>query len=346
MSDESKQEKAVVEYVPFGGDSKVKLSIQIVKQLICVPTKSGKICSEADAIKFMAMCQARKLNPWEGDAFLIGYDGQHGPTYSLITAHQAFLKRAEVNTEYDGMESGVVVEKDGKIEDIQGDFTTGGQKVLGGWARVFFKNRSHPMYKRIRLSRFQKSFGVWQDDPAGMICKCAEADALRSSFPTMLGGLYIREEKDAHGIEIVDAKVEPVSNGRNAATPLPKEPSPFESDPTPKQTAAPTPAASPVRKRQSRLKPKPEPEVTEPPAAAEPTRATENRYLLNQRLAVGGYNELQFLEVCNKNEWLGKGRKWDNLNDVPDDMLAVFLTDDEWTVVQTQLEKVPSNVKD
>jgi hypothetical protein len=29
-----------------------------------------------------------------------------------------------------------------------------------------------------------------------MIVKCAEADALRSSFPTMLGGLYMREEVD------------------------------------------------------------------------------------------------------------------------------------------------------
>jgi hypothetical protein len=29
-----------------------------------------------------------------------------------------------------------------------------------------------------------------------MICKCAEADSLRSSFPTMVGGLYLREEMD------------------------------------------------------------------------------------------------------------------------------------------------------
>lgn len=340
MSSEKQPEKAIVEFIPFGGDSKVKLSIDIVKRLICVPTKSGKICSDTDAIKFMAMCNARKLNPWEGDAFLIGYDGHAGPTYSLITSHQAFLKRAELNPEFDGMESGVVVEKEGQIEDIQGDFTTGGQKVLGGWARVFFKNRSHPMYKRIRLSRFQKSFGVWQDDPAGMICKCAEADALRSSFPTMLGGLYIAQERDSQAaIEILDAKVEPVSNGRNAVTSLPKEePSPFVSDPTPKQEAAPQPtAAPPVRKKQSRLKPKEEP-------AQEPMAT--NRTELNARLLVGGFNELQFLEVCNKNEWLGKGRKWDSLDDVPDDMLEVFLRPDEWTVVEVQLEKIPSNVKD
>ena len=30
--------------------------------------------------------------------------------------------------------------------------------------------------------------------PAGQIVKCAEADSLRSSFPTLLGGLMIQEE--------------------------------------------------------------------------------------------------------------------------------------------------------
>src|SRR5215469_6425089 len=226
MAQEKQPDKAVVEFVPFGGDSKLKLSITIVKELICVKTKTGKICSDTDAIKFMAMCQARKLNPFEGDAFLIGYDNRdkpNEPNFSLITAHQAFLKRAEVNDEYDGMESGVVVEKDGKIEDIAGDFTSQGQKVVGGWARVHFKNRKYPMYKRLRLSRFQKPFGIWQEDPAGMIVKCAEADALRSSFPTMLGGLYIQAEQPTQTIEIVEAKVvEPatkeISNGRAALT--------------------------------------------------------------------------------------------------------------------------------
>lgn len=184
-----------MEYVPFGGQDKIKLTVAIVQNLICVKTKSGKICSPADAIKFMMLCQARKLNPFEGDAYLIGYESRDGvPTFSLITAHQAFLKRAEVNTEYDGMKSGIIVEQDDELKDLEGDFYTNGQKVVGGWATVYFKNRKQPMHKRIRLERFKKSFGIWLDDAAGMICKCAEADALRSSFPTMLGGLYIKEE--------------------------------------------------------------------------------------------------------------------------------------------------------
>lgn len=192
-----------MEFIPFGGKDAIKLTVKIIQNLVAVKTRSGKTCSDNDAIKFMLMCRARLLNPFEGDAFLIGYDSKDGPSFSLITAHQAFLKRAELNAEYDGMESGVIVRDgdEGAPYEIEGDFHLPSQTVLGGWARVHFKNRKHPMYKRVRLARFQKSFGVWQDDPAGMIVKCGEADALRSAFPTMLGGLYLREEQDIAGAE-------------------------------------------------------------------------------------------------------------------------------------------------
>lgn len=188
-------ESKFTEYVPFGAQDKIKLSIEMVKSLIAVKTKSGKTCSDTDAIKFIAMCSARRLNPFEGDAFLIGYDSrEEGPKYSLITAHQAFLKRAELHPEYNGMKSGVIVKRGDQVLDLEGDFYLEGDEVLGGWATVHFKSREHPMHKRVRLKRFQKSFGIWQEDPAGMVVKCAEADALRSSFPTMLGGLYLKEE--------------------------------------------------------------------------------------------------------------------------------------------------------
>lgn len=188
-------EEKTMEFVPFGAQDKIRLSIKIIQNLVAVKTKSGQTCSENDAIRFMMMAQARRLNPFEGDAYLIGYDGRDGATFSLITAHQAFLKRAELNPEYDGMQSGVIIKtEDGQIKEHEGDFYMTGETVIGGWAKVFFKNRKQPMYKRVRLERFKKSFGIWVDDPAGMICKCAEADALRSSFPTMLGGLYLREE--------------------------------------------------------------------------------------------------------------------------------------------------------
>ena len=184
----------MVEFAPFGSEDLIKLSVNMVKSMIAVPTKTGAMPSDKDCNKFIALCIARKLNPFEGDAFLIGFDSKDGPKFNLITAHQAFLKRAELHKEFDGMKSGVIVERKGQIVELEGDFHLDDDKVVGGWASVHFRTRNVPMTKRLRLKRFQKPFGVWQEDPAGMIVKCAEADALRSSFPTMMGGMYLREE--------------------------------------------------------------------------------------------------------------------------------------------------------
>lgn len=204
----AKKSEAQVEFIPHGSQDKLKLTVAMVKSMLAVPTKSKKYPEDKDCIKFIALCQARKLNPFEGDAFLIGYDTKDGPVFNLITAHQAFLKRAETHPQFNGMRSGVIVERDGNLVDLEGDFHLETDKVIGGWASVYFKNRQHPMIKRLRLKRFQKPWGIWQEDPAGMIVKCTEADALRSSFPTMLGGMYMREEmKEDQGTVAMTAPI-------------------------------------------------------------------------------------------------------------------------------------------
>jgi phage recombination protein Bet len=276
-------EKPMV-YVPFGGTEEIKLSISIVKNLIAVKTKSGKTCSDNDAMKFLMLCKSRLLDPYAGDAYLIGYDGKDGPSFSLITAHQAFLKRAEMNKEYDGMESGIIVLEDGKLKDLPGDFYSTEQQPVGGWATVYFKNRSHPMHKRVRLSRFQKAFGIWLEDGPGMICKCAEADALRSSFPTMLGGLYIKEETDAD---------KPVA----ASTPIFKEPESIrdaEIVPEPPKTpvaSVPVPVV-PVPKPRAPKTPEP---VKTPPAAKETPKTTSPIDFIKSDLQVKGVTVGQVL---------------------------------------------------
>ena len=182
-------------FTPFQASDPITLSVSMVLKHLCTPTKSGKLCSESMATKFIMMCKARKLNPWEGDAFIVGYDTKDGPVFSLITAHQAFLKRAEVHPEYDGMESGVtLVGPDGSLIDHPGDYAPPRHVLVAGWAKVHFRTRSIPTYRRLGLAQFNKGYGVWKNNPFGMIVKCAEADALRSSFPTQLGGMYLAEE--------------------------------------------------------------------------------------------------------------------------------------------------------
>jgi len=187
----------VVSYVPFGGRTEIELSVAIIKNMIAPKTKKGKLPSDIDCAKFMMLCQAKELNPWEGDAFLVGYDTDDGPVFSQITAHQALMKRAEACEGYDGLESGVVLlnSKNEMIEFV-GDIVPAGHKLVGGWAKVFRKDRGRPMYKRIPLDAFQKNNQFWSGSKAaGMIVKCAEADALRASFPNKLSQMYVEGER-------------------------------------------------------------------------------------------------------------------------------------------------------
>lgn len=243
------------EYVPFGqrGGDRLTLSVSIVRRFLCEPTRSGKVCSDADAIRFIMMCKARQLNPFEGDAFLLGYDTQDGAKFSLVTAHQAFLKRAEGNPNFDGMESGVVVlgeETDdaGELSEVlverQGDLVEEGERIVGGWARVFRKDRKIPTYRRLSLATFSTGQSRWKKDPAGMIVKCAEADALRSSFPTTIGALYLEQEfgLDLPSAEAIREAVEaPVatSNGQARRGRPPKDEARPGGDAEPAEAEAP-----------------------------------------------------------------------------------------------------------
>ncbi len=137
-------EKAM-EFTPFGAADKIKLTVEIIQNIVAKRTKQGKTCSMQDAVKFMMMCQAKRLNPFEGDAYLVGYDANDGPSFSLITAHQALLKRAESSPHYEGMESGVILKGESGIAEREGDFALEEEEVVGGWARVHRTGRK-PTY--------------------------------------------------------------------------------------------------------------------------------------------------------------------------------------------------------
>jgi phage recombination protein Bet len=342
------KEQRLIEFVPFGTKDKISLSIAIVKRLIAVKTKSGKTCSDEDAFKFMLMCQARKLNPFEGDAYLIGYDSQSGPTFSLITAHQAFLKRAELHPEFDGMESGTIVLRNGEAIDLLGDWHMPNDNILGGWANVYFKNRKFPMKKRLRLARFNKGFGIWRDDPAGMIVKCAEADALRSSFPTMLGGMFISEELPVErATEIAHAQFpegdpaaktngDPVSTSERTVTRAEVvEPTKPEQQTTtqPEKKAAAAPKRTLQRRQQSVTEKQPE-KTREEKSPFDST--ADDRARLKTMLAVGSCTTEEFVAAAVDEGWIdAEIGSWEK---IPDERFAEFLKPENWALVMEVLD--------
>ena len=188
-----------IEYIPFGEETPVRLTVQLVQQLLCERTKGNRICSDNDAKKFIVMCKSMRLNPFEKDAFIAGYDtkqpdGTYAGKFSIIIAHQAYLKRAEASPDFKGMESGIILRsEDGQLIERETDFVMPEETklVVGGWAKVHRANRL-TTYRRCSVAARRPDYDsrFWSDDKTPeMICKCAESDALRSTFPTLLGGL-------------------------------------------------------------------------------------------------------------------------------------------------------------
>lgn len=192
----ARSSETVITYVPLGEVESISLTLSRVKQFLCIPTRSGKMPSDEQVVKYMMLCKAQSLNPWVNDAYLVGYDGKDGPQFSLITAHQSFLKRAEASPEFDGIESGVIVARDDQITERQGDLILNGETLVGAWARVHRRDRKIPSYDALNLKTFDTGRSRWAADPAGMIVKCAEASALRKAFPSTLAAMYCKEEMD------------------------------------------------------------------------------------------------------------------------------------------------------
>jgi phage recombination protein Bet len=343
-------DKATVEIIPFGTNDRIKLSAAIVRTFIAQPTRTGKMPDDKQCIRFIMLCKARHLNPFEGDAYMLGYDTQTGPQFSLITAHQVFLKRAEASKGFDGMESGVIVQgKEGGILEREGDLTYDGEKLIGGWAKVYRKDRKIPFYRRLKLSVFNTSRSRWEKDPAGMIVKCAEADSLRTAFPTHLGGLYVEEELppiDVAGglprLEIKRARVpvpeltggEETNNGKaHEAAASPSDNIGAVDDPnahvkawekfTPTESPAPAEKKSQklVRKRKDRL-------------STTTNSEFPNRVEMEKRLIAGNKTTGDLVQVGLENGWISEDEKWP----LSEEKLARFLSEDSWPVVTEALD--------
>lgn len=187
-----------VQYTPLAERDPIVLTIASVMNNVAVHTKKGYKPTVGDVVKFMMLCKSRALNPFVGDAYLIGYDSERdGPTFQLITAIQALRKRAELNPQYEGCERGVIVTRGDEMIERVGTMTLKGETLVGGWAKCYRKGYRVPFYETVKWATYSTGRSRWAKDPEGMIVKCAEAASLRRGFPSDVGGLYVAEEFDS-----------------------------------------------------------------------------------------------------------------------------------------------------
>ena len=75
------------------------------------------------------------------------------------------------------------------------------EKIIGGWAEVFRKDRTHSTRIEVSFNEYagRKKDGSlnnqWATKPATMIRKVAQVQALREAFPESLSNLYTSEEQ-------------------------------------------------------------------------------------------------------------------------------------------------------
>lgn len=180
----------------------VKLTKGIVFSYLANGNPDG--LSDADIALFIKLCEARKLNPFIREAYLIKYSNDKRQPATMVVSKDVFMKRAAKFPGFDGLESGVLtMTEDGELHERVGEFyLKGKEELVGGWARGHRKDWEFPVEARVQLEEYMgtKRDGtpnqMWAAKPATMIVKVAEVHALRKLIPEELPGMYIPEEME------------------------------------------------------------------------------------------------------------------------------------------------------
>lgn len=188
------------------GNDTVTLSSSIIRNYL---TNGNGAVTDKEVNYFVHLCRGQRLNPFLKEIYLIKFGTQPA---TFVVSKEAFLKRAEANPQYDGSESGIIVlNKDGDlIERKGGFFLKDSEQVVGGWAKVYRKDRKYPSDVQVTFEEYAgrtKDGNLnsnWANRPATMIKKVALVQALREAFPNDLNNLYTEEEQGDIQMPMVD----------------------------------------------------------------------------------------------------------------------------------------------
>ena len=192
----AKSQKPAEQKVEFEvAGEKVVLTPQTVKNYLISGDKDR--VSMQEVVMFINLCKYAGLNPWLKEAYCIKYGNEPA---TMVVGKEAFMKRAEKTPGYDGFEAGVIVLSGGEVIYRTGTLKLPEEEIMGGYAEVYRKDRSHPYRIEVAFDEYagRKKDGSlnsqWSKRPATMIRKVALVQALREAFPETFTGLYTAEE--------------------------------------------------------------------------------------------------------------------------------------------------------
>lgn len=156
--------------------------------------------------QFVAVSLAFGLNPWKKEVHPVVYKNKDGGyDLSIVTGYEVYLKRAEMNPNYDGFN----IEFKGSFK--RGKVTKQGKN--GPWqvdalvpdgevscvCTVYRKDRAHPIREEVFFDEYDQGNSMWQSKPRTMLKKVAVVSAFRKAFPIDFGGMpYTNDELPDH----------------------------------------------------------------------------------------------------------------------------------------------------
>ena len=176
-------QKALIQYK----GEMVTITFQDVKDLIC------PLATDQEAAVFLKTAQSLQLNPFASEIYLIKYSDKDKA--ATVIAIDAYLKAGEANENYDGHEAGIILkDSGGKLEFREGSFLLEEEqdKLAGGWAKVFRKDRQHSFYMAVNKAeclRYTKDghltkFWTKEKQPL-MLRKTALKRSMAEAFPRL-----------------------------------------------------------------------------------------------------------------------------------------------------------------
>ena len=162
-----------------------------VRNFICAKA------TDAECKIFLETCKQYRLNPFTKEAYLIHYDNNREDTPStIVLGKNCYMQMAERHPAFDGFEAGIIVfdKESGVFEKREGSIVYDGEDLVGGWAKVYRKDRTRPSYEEVRLTEYDTGKSLWKAKKATMIRKVALVHALREAFPSTFGALYDESE--------------------------------------------------------------------------------------------------------------------------------------------------------
>ena len=166
----------------------------------------NKGLTEQQTKQFLAVAGTFGLNPWKREVYAVTYKNKDGSTdMSIVTGYETYIKRAELNPNYDGFD----IEFKGGFK--RGKITKQGKN--GPWqvdalvpdgtvscvCTVYRKDRAHPTREEVFFDEYDQGNSMWQSKPRTMLKKVAIVSAFRKAFPFDFGGMpYTNDELPEH----------------------------------------------------------------------------------------------------------------------------------------------------